>query len=1218
MGTRTATATLVLVGLTALATGVEAATCTYEGTGDWTTSGDNWDGGAASVSWDAGAGRTNTAVFNTAGRPAVRIGALYANGIAFAKGAALAGGSISMVGTDCVIEARADAEISGAVLMPHESRLRIRPADGVTLTLGNITLLGDSQVFVEGGGDCAVNGTISGRGSLSLFVNAGRLTLKGKNTFKGTTEVRHGSTLVLGSRDALGSSRLNFSLVNGSATLEAASDLTGDNRVTNAIAIYNWWEGPSRLTVSGQHSIEFSADLGGALLDRMIVNDLPAGKELTLNGVAIAACGKAATMTFAGTGDTRIKGAISNGGVDDIGSLILSSAGRTTLDGVSTYTGPTTIMNGTVLVDGALYAGTRTNTTAVSHGGKVGGTGTIRGKTYLLEEGLKGYDARRLMALDKAAQGSDLGAAVARLYLNRDVEEANRIVMGTDFEKLYWESKTLVIPLYAMFNADTGSRAKLLSRAATERLREVLWHWFPMEEVRKADKMSVRNYHFLPDRPWEFLGNQNHGFIYQTQTYFAADVLKGFPQYANQFDPAKHLRLGAGVESYEERPDLAKITLAGFADLGAQMWRNRFLWLAKQGIWKEDMIYRSYSVRETYNLAYHAQDPIIRKRAEMILDLHWLMYALQTVDGQLGGAQNRFKPGYEGNHPDRAIGWYYFGGQRGGPEQLAPLLGEYRPPEIAFQLLQQPEKRGCFVYRERLNESPPARGFYKYSYVTPEYVLGSYVAHDLRNAGNYWERAFNGITFGRARAMLRLGPAASFQSYHCMQNGPILLARWYGTELIEADSPWAARYGDPLPTATILTRESGGAAINPVVFEGEWLFGEAGDAYYALRAAAGRCLAGKPGAALNLQMPTQKGPFVLRTGGLTEDGSFADFRKRTLASSAQFTPAWGQGQGPTNVAAVRCTFTAPHYEVCSVRTKDGLAGPLDACGVFFPQGGGIYPRLGEKGCAGVIAAQHHNVLLLRKGPDAPEDLQIRFDLSGPVEKQVTQYGPWWVGHEGSSYVAVRELPLVDELGALMDAESAKDEGLKPPSELVKDSLGVSKAFAPVVLVAGGADAFPSLDAFLAFVQSHKFDVREGVLTYSFPDANDNPATLTMGVNKEAAPPTVNGKAIDRTWTAQAPRIAEQTKVGTVGLLPLNGVEWSVTYADAKWGKMEFQPYAELPADQWRRIDGKPVKLPDTLFDSPYLTSDYDSGIIKAEFNGRKLTLDFNTGERTEE
>jgi hypothetical protein len=73
----------------------------------------------------------------------------------------------------------------------------------------------------------------------------------------------------------------------------------------------------------------------------------------------------------------------------------------------------------------------------------------------------------------------------------------------------------------------------------------------------------------------------------------------------------------------------------------------------------------------------------------------------------------------------------------------------------------------------------------------------------------------------------------------------------------------------------------------------------------------------------------------------------------------------------------------------------------------------------------------------------------------------------------------------------------------------------------------------------------------------------------------------------------------------------------LAYEDAKWGKMEFCPDGAKPADRWRRINGQPVPLPDKLFDSPYLTSDYNSGIVTAEFNGRKLVLDFNKPEQAE-
>jgi len=436
--------------------------------------------------------------------------------------------------------------------------------------------------------------------------------------------------------------------------------------------------------------------------------------------------------------------------------------------------------------------------------------------------------------------------------------------------------------------------------------------------------------------------------------------------------------LGAGVDDLEGHPELTKITLADYASRGRDMWRNRLLWMARQGLWAEDMIYRLSNVEGCYNLAYHDDDPVIRKRAEMILDLHWLLYALQRVEGQFGGAQNRFKPHYAGYHPERGTGWYYFGGRPGTQPCMAALLGDYLPPEIAYRLLEQPEERGCFTYRERLTQFSPETGqpphVYKVTYVTPEYVLGSYIAHDLAGGGvgddpqgqaigRYAERAFNGITFGKARAMLRLGPAVSFQSYHCMQHGPILLCRWYGRELVGADSPWGKRVGQQRPYASIISREGGGASIEPAVFEGGWLFVEAADAWFAMR------------------------------------------------------PAQGQ---------------------CAIHSEN------------------------------------------------------------------------------------------------------------------KEQFEWAEAKMPLVIHAGGASEDGTLDAFKKKVLANTITYQDGVLTYE----------------------------------------------------------------DAKWGKMQFCADPTRPADQWRRINGKPVALPDKLFDSPYLTSDYNSGIVTAEFQGRKLVLDFNKNEKT--
>lgn len=552
------------------------------------------------------------------------------------------------------------------------------------------------------------------------------------------------------------------------------------------------------------------------------------------------------------------------------------------------------------------------------------------------------YDARRKETLEKMAQGKDLNGALARLYLNKDVETANRIIMEADLG--HWTDHIPQFALYKMFNAGTGNRAKLLSRAATDKLHDHMWECFQPKHGKGPWGCCRHHYPLFVGGHW---GNQNHGFVFQSWFYMAATTLKDIPKYADQFDQKKHIFFLQGWPIEGMTP----LTMAAYAEGLHQLWRDRPLFMAKQGVWAEDQVYRCYSVASTYNLAYHADDPDIRRRAAMILDLHWLIYALHMVDGQLGGAMNRFKEGYETYHFDRGLGQYYFGGEGFGFHSTeVALLGDYVPPDIAYDLMADPKKRGCFVYRERVNQfsesGPPT---YKYSYVTPEYVVGSYIAHDLtKGPGRYAERAFNGVTFGKARAMLRLEPVASWEGCRYMQNGPILLASGDG------------KVGGPF--AAITQREKGGVPVKPATIEGGWVFGEAGDAYFAIRPAEGQCATDAKG----VTWPDAKIPLVIHVGGATEDGSFDAFKKKILANRLAY--------------------------------KDG----------------------------------------------------------------------------------------------------------------------------------------------------------------------------------------------------------------------------TLVYEDAKWGKMEFCPDAARPAEQWRRINGEPVALPDKLFDSPYLTSDYNSGIVKAQFNGRTLTLNFNTGETTEE
>jgi outer membrane autotransporter protein len=77
------------------------------------------------------------------------------------------------------------------------------------------------------------------------------------------------------------------------------------------------------------------------------------------------------TPTFSGTGSSAINDVIAG-----TGGITQAGPGTTALNAANTYTGPTTVNGGTLLVNGSI-----SSTTTVNAGGTLGGTGTITGAT---------------------------------------------------------------------------------------------------------------------------------------------------------------------------------------------------------------------------------------------------------------------------------------------------------------------------------------------------------------------------------------------------------------------------------------------------------------------------------------------------------------------------------------------------------------------------------------------------------------------------------------------------------------------------------------------------------------------------------------------------------------------------------------------------------------------------------------------------------------------
>ena len=71
-------------------------------------------------------------------------------------------------------------------------------------------------------------------------------------------------------------------------------------------------------------------------------------------------------------------------------------------------------------------------------------------------------------------------------------------------------------------------------------------------------------------------------------------------------------------------------------------------------------------------------------------------------------------------------------------------------------------------------------------------------------------------------------------------------------------------------------------------------------------------------------------------------------------------------------------------------------------------------------------------------------------------------------------------------------------------------------YAPVVFVGGRTTNHETLEAFISFVNTHKWGSVDGILTYSFRDVDGGRTILAMDVEAQAKLPRVNGRKIDLT------------------------------------------------------------------------------------------------------
>lgn len=259
------------------------------------------------------------------------------------------------------------------------------------------------------------------------------------------------------------------------------------------------------------------------------------------------------------------------------------------------------------------------------------------------------------------------------------------------------------VRLYALFNDRTGSMKGRLSPKAQENLESSFWQCAKVYSKLAKAKNDV----------WVQKGSENHWVTSMASNFLVAQLLKDIPAYAAlKYDDGSTLK-----EQYEALLDY---------------WSKWLDQRARKGLFEEDgSSYDNYTLEALFNLRDFAEDPILRRKADLFLDLAFANTAEECLGTVRGGPKHRTKD----DDFSPAFYPFLFGVGDGRCNYLLFTSGFY-PSPISVSLARDASGRGTYSWSKRCphfralpKESgslTPDVSIIRNGFATPSFHLGSH------------------------------------------------------------------------------------------------------------------------------------------------------------------------------------------------------------------------------------------------------------------------------------------------------------------------------------------------------------------------------------------------------------------------------------------------------------------------------------------------------------
>jgi len=492
----------------------------------------------------------------------------------------------------------------------------------------------------------------------------------------------------------------------------------------------------------------------------------------------------------------------------------------------------------------------------------------------------------RVFASRRAAAGWEgLSWHFSNLWNGRNLEETNRDLLAiygsTDLKlrasyglEYTWhlQATPMLCRLYLSFGSRSSRKPGRLTPEVEKLILDLIW-----------ERTKLKNdLHDARASTWNLTASENHDVNAKVGNVLASQIFMNHPDYARRPLPNQGRGPGSGywfhitdeTGRFHGPEGRAEPTIKGTFHP-----RDHFVaWVAfmkeylreraRRGFFLEKSSpgYMKYTISFIQDLYDYCEDEELRKMTGMFLDLIWAEWAQDQLRGIRGGSKTRENVVLNGEQDSMYMMSSYF---FGGPPDLNPTLpsfavSEYRPPAIVWNLALRRSHREPYAYRshqpgEERPELPrppgmertlliaPESRLHRYSWVAPEFILGTRMDHPLAVHSHLSPaNVSQGIIFATSpKAMIfprgvKIGADEKWSmnaeiDARSVQAGSVLITQQVRGGLTVINPDWFPRSSkDSQPFGLYFSGE-----LDRLEDENGWIFAEEGDAYVAVRVVKG-------------------------------------------------------------------------------------------------------------------------------------------------------------------------------------------------------------------------------------------------------------------------------------------------------------------------------------------------------------------------------------------